>query len=243
MSNAAGINSTHSLDEDKINTIKSLLRDIEAPKITSEAEAPVAEVETPVAETESIEALPPAEPEVGSTDIDILLRRAKELQSGSRSVMEPETDSSSPVPLERIILPPSSSDRISLGSVLESKPVRAVMGLLSLGTSVPIGAYDALRAESGERFTAFKESIKSARGYSDILREHDVDNFWLGFMLDMALDPTTYLSFGVLGATKVPGKGGKMIQKVIASNAAGGRLIGKKSIMGAGRKPLTGGTQ
>ena len=35
MSNAAGINSTHSLDEDKINTIKSLLRDIEAPKITS----------------------------------------------------------------------------------------------------------------------------------------------------------------------------------------------------------------
>ena len=240
MDNSSGITARWSLSEDNLKALESLLAEVDTPDVQAEPEAEGLEVQPDVA-------------------IPTLDRSPEETPTGSRSlVAEDASSESSQGEVDYSYLSDVDFSKQGIGldvgslfepaaegfvGVLESKPARAVMGLLSLGTSVPIGAYDALRAESGERFTAFKESIKSARGYSDILREHDVDNFWLGFMLDMALDPTTYLSFGVLGVTKVPGKGGKMIQKVIASNAAGGRLIGKKSIMGAGLKPLTGVTQ
>lgn len=53
---------------------------------------------------------------------------------------------------------------------------------------------------------------KEKTTYGDVLREHGIDNGWLGFGLDVFLDPTTYIPFGVIAkASKASGlaKGGR----------------------------------
>ena len=231
---SAGIKSSYTLEQERIDSLKSLLQRIDSPDIDQAEDQPV-EPEPIQASTGEM-----GVPDLEEDDVSIedLLNRFDQLNAGSPVAIEREQSSSTYIPPIREEL-----EKSTLEKVFESKPVKLFMGAASLGTSVPIGIGEALTHEGGfeigERFGKLVKSIQTARGFGDIARERGIDNFWLGVGLDIILDPTTYASFGVLGATKVPGQGGKFIKHIKSAQKNGGRLIAKKSIFGSGLKPLT----
>ena len=112
--------------------------------------------------------------------------------------------------------------------ILESTPVKAVTGILSLGNSIPVGLYET--AKSGWDWDKLSTALKDARTFGTLMQESGKGNMWLGMAADILLDPLTYFSFGTWGLTKVAGKGNVIVNSALKSAKGSRLMVGRKAL-------------